>query len=287
MTLLSVAIPTFDDYRGLSMTIQSLNMHHADTGLEITVFDNFGCKKSKDFCEKANVRYVADNKVQGTCYAKDRVIRETTGKWTLLMDSHVLVGTNGITDLKKHLAALPEDCNDMFHGVLLSNKGKVLATEMKNEWSSNAMGKWHERTEGGKKPLPDEPVEIWGHGCALMCIRKSTWPGYHPRCTGFGGEEGAIQERYRSLGRKVLLLPFLKWTHSFNDSTTVSHKITAEDKFRNYLLNLGGMENSTKLWSDCILHFTKSLNMETIKRVCAECLPDDVEITNSIGVIKK
>jgi hypothetical protein len=269
------------------MTIQSLNMHHAGTDLEIVVFDNFGCTPSKKCCEQAGAKYVADNKVQGSCYAKSRAIQETTGKWTLLMDSHVMVGNDGIVKLQNHLASLPEDCHDMFHGVLLSNKGKPMATEMREEWSNNSLGKWFDRTEGGKKPLADEPVEIWGHGCALMCVRNSSWVGYHPRCVGFGGEEGAIQEQYRSRGRKVLLLPFLKWTHSFNDNTTISHKILTEDKFRNYLLNLGGMEHSAKLWSDCILHFSNRLSMETIKKVCAECLPAGVEISNSVKVLKK
>lgn len=284
--LLSVAIPTYDDYERLRMTIHSLNLHHKNLGFEKLVFDNFGCQKSKSFCEKSGFKYVVDNKTKGTCYAKSRAVQEATGEFVLVIDSHVLIDCDGISKLMQLLSTLPANRHDIFHGPLVSDKGIIIATEMKMEWGNQSWGKWKNRIDKDN-PLPEEPFEIWGHGCGLFCIRKSTWPGYHPRCAGFGGEEGVIHELYRARGGKAICLPYLRWTHTFNDAATMKHKITAEDKLRNHLLNFGSLPNRHQLWSDCLMNFAKVMPINSIKAICSECLPADLEIINSIEVKKQ
>lgn len=282
--LLTVAIPTYDDYERLRLTVHSLKLHHKGLGFEILVFDNFGCAKTRAFCEKAGVKYVVDSRVKGTCYAKSRAIQESEGQFVLVIDSHVLVGCDGVKKLQEYLSKLGPDKNDILHGPLVSDKGVIIATEMICQWQGEAWGVWHDRTKSETIPLEEGPTLIWSHGCGLFCVRRSTWPGYHPRCEGFGGEEGVIQSLYRVRGGQALLLPFLTWTHSFNEAATVKHVIRAEDKFRNYLLNIGFLGDRYQIWSDCITHFSQFLCMDVIKRVCRECLPSEVKITSSITV---
>lgn len=280
--LLTIAIPTFNDYRGLSMTLQSLNMHHKGLGFEVVVFDNYGkCERSKKAAKNAKARCVVDDSVQGTCFAKSRCVQESFGQFVLVIDSHVMIDTGGIARLLDFLRSLPAGCHDIFHGPLVSNAGDVYATELINKWSGNAWGTWHNRVKAGAS-LPDHPFSIWAHGCGLFCVRKSSWPGYHPRCKGFGGEEGIIQEQYRARGGQAVCLPFLRWTHSFNDGGDISHTVKAEDKLRNNLLGLSSLPNAQQLWAECITHFVKSLSMNTIANICKEVLPAEYSI--DIGV---
>lgn len=283
--LLTIAIPTFDDYRGLSLTLQSLNMHHRGLGFDLLVFDNFDkCERSKKAAQNAKARLISDTTVQGTCYAKSRCIQEALGDFVLVIDSHVLLDVGSVKSLLTFLAANPSQAAlNIYHGPLVSNAGAIYATELKPTWSSNSWGKWHNRITKDN-PLPGQPFEIWGHGCGAFCINKRNWPGYHPRCKGFGGEEGIIQEHYRARGGKAICLPFLQWTHSFNDGGPVPHPVSVDDKFRNNMLGITGLPNAEQLWADCILHFTKSLSMTKIAELCKVCLPGGYAIDTKIAL---
>jgi hypothetical protein len=48
-----------------------------------------------------------------------------------------------------------------------------------------------------------------------------------------------IHTKYRQLGRKVWLLPWLRWAHQFGRPGGVPYPLSVEDKFRNYLIGLG------------------------------------------------
>lgn len=284
--LLALAVPTYDDYRGLSMTLQSLGVHQKNS-IPVTVFDNFGeCKGTTAFCSNdKGMKYVVDTKVKSTAYAKDRAISETDADFVLVTDSHVMLNVEGLDALKKYLATLPKDCKDIFHGCLVDWKNKITATELKPTWSNGMWGQWFDRTEGGKKALPEEGFEIFAHGGGCFCVSKLAWPGFHPRCSGFGGEEGAIQEQIRARGGRAITLPFLRWTHSFNDKAGSKHLIYSRDKFRNYLLNLTGTPKALKSWSECITHFSDHLSMKEIKEIVAECLPHGVAIKASMELV--
>lgn len=283
--LLTIAIPTFDDYRGLSMSLQSLNMHHRGLGFDLLVFDNFNkCERSKKAAKNAKARLISDDAIQGTCYSKSRCIQESLGKFVLVLDSHVMFDVGSIRKLMEYLHQNSAAArSNIFHGPLVSNAGDIYATEMKATWSSNSWGKWHNRITK-EQPLPSQPFEIWGHGCGAFCVSKEAWPGYHPRCRGFGGEEGIIQEHYRARGGKAICLPFLQWTHSFNDGGHVSHPVSVDDKFRNNMLGITGLPNAEQLWADCIGHFTNSLSMNKIAELCKVCLPGGYVIDTKVAL---
>lgn len=282
---LSVVIPTFNDYRGLSLTVQSLGLHHDRKLIEIIVMDNFGkCDETKKFCEDNADRYIVDDSRQGTCYAKSSGIYRASGEFCLVIDSHVLICHGAISQLIKFLSQVPESENNIYHGVLVSAKGEPQATELKPIWGKGMWGKWHNRFTEEETA---DPFEIWGHGGALFCIHRRKWHGFHKDTKGFGGEEGAIQEIYRSRGGKALCLPFVRWTHSFNSSKTVSHPIWIEDKMRNYLLNFSLLPNPETLWADCLNHFSNLLSFDKIRTICSEVLPADCWFEHSVKLGRK
>jgi len=285
MPLLTIAIPTFDDYRGLSMTLQSLNMHHRGLGFDLLVFDNFNkCERSKKAAKNAKARLISDDSIQGTCYSKSRCVQEALGKFVLVIDSHVMLDVGSIFKLLNYLESNTKSARgNIYHGPLVSNAGEIYATELRPTWGSNAWGKWHNRITKDH-PLPDQPFDIWGHGCGAFCVSKEAWPGYHPRCRGFGGEEGIIQEHYRARGGKAICLPFLQWTHSFNDGAPVTHTVSVDDKFRNNMLGITGLPNEEQLWADCIGHFSQSLPMNKIVELCKVCLPGKYVIDTKVAL---
>ena len=60
-------------------------------------------------------------------------------------------------------------------------------------------------------PLDAEPFEIPMHGLGLFACRKEAWPGFNPRLSGFGGEEGYLHQKIRNRGGRVYCMPFLRW----------------------------------------------------------------------------
>lgn len=282
--LLTIAIVTFDDYRGLSLTVQSLGLHQTRKNFRILVFDNYGkCEKTTEFCKSNGIdRHVTDVSKQGTCYAKSQAIEHCLSQYVLVIDSHVLLSAGAVDQLLVYLQASPAGNKDILHGILYNAKGEISHTEMTSEWSGGMMGKWHNRF--AKTAVTDQPFEIFGHGGALFCVDRVNWPGYHPDTKGFGGEEGIIQEIYRDRGGKALCLPFIKWTHSFNSSKTISHVVKSSDKFTNYLLNISKLRKPNELWTQCILHFTNYLNMTDIREICSKVLPANYHFDHSIAL---
>jgi hypothetical protein len=73
-------------------------------------------------------------------------------------------------------------------------------------------------------------------GLGVFGCRRDAWPGFNPRLTGFGGEEGYIHEKVRRAGGRTLCLPFLGWMHRFNRPFGPRYTVSVEDRVRNYLL---------------------------------------------------
>lgn len=286
---LSVVIPTFNDYRGLSMTVQSLGLNHDRRFFEVVVLDNYcKCEDTKKFCLENVDRYVEDVSSQGTCYAKNAGIYRAHGEFCLVIDSHVNLACGAINRLIKLLSQTPEAEHNIYHGFLVDSRGKVQATELKPIWSKGMWGKWHNRFETPEEEAAVvEPFEIWGHGGAVFCVNRRRWHGFHKDAKGFGGEEGAIQEIYRSRGGKALCLPFLRWTHSFNNGKTVPHPIWVDDKLRNYLLNFSLLPSPETRWADCLNHFSNLLSFDKIRTICSEVLPADCWFEHSVKLGRK
>src|SRR5262249_52441405 len=84
---------------------------------------------------------------------------------------------------------------------------------------------------------PDgKPFEIPMQGMGLFSCRRDAWPGFHPGFRGFGGEEGYIHEKFRSLGRRCLCLPWLRWVHRFQRPEGVPYSLRMVDRLINYLI---------------------------------------------------
>lgn len=84
----------------------------------------------------------------------------------------------------------------------------------------------------------DEAFEIPGCGMGLFACRKAAWPGFAKGCSGFGGEELNIHDRFRKHGQKVVCLPFLKWWHRFERAGGHPYPNPTTAHVRNHLLFL-------------------------------------------------
>jgi hypothetical protein len=82
----------------------------------------------------------------------------------------------------------------------------------------------------------DEAFEIPGCGMGMFACRKAAWPGFAKNCSGFGGEEMNIHDRFRKMGQKVVCLPFLKWWHRFERVGNHPYPNPTAAHVRNHLL---------------------------------------------------
>jgi len=108
-----------------------------------------------------------------------------------------------------------------------------------------------------------EPVEIPGAGLGVFTALKSTWMGFNPHFRSFGGEEMYIHAKYRLDGRKVIMLPFLKWWHRFERPEGIVYPISEWGKMRNYVLGAQELGLSlTPIHDHFISLDTKGLSLE-------------------------
>lgn len=82
----------------------------------------------------------------------------------------------------------------------------------------------------------EEPIEISGCGMGLFATRRDAWLGFAKHCSGFGGEELNIHDKYRKAGRKALCLPFLRWNHRFGRGGGTPYPHPQDATVRNYVL---------------------------------------------------
>jgi len=90
------------------------------------------------------------------------------------------------------------------------------------------------------QPELPKPVAKWfeipAQGMGLFACRKSSFLGFNPSFTGFGGEEWYIHEKFRKAGRKVWCVSGMLWSHRFARPGGVQYPITLWQKYRNYEL---------------------------------------------------
>jgi len=92
----------------------------------------------------------------------------------------------------------------------------------------------------GKDPS-EPPFDIPGQGLGVFVCAKEHWSHFNPDCRGFGGEEIYIHKKHRAAGKRVLLLPFLRWLHRFGRPDGVKYPLTLWNKVRNYVLEFQEM----------------------------------------------
>jgi len=141
------------------------------------------------------------------------------------------------------LARLIEYCrehpqsNDLLHGPLLSDalgEGSVMGVRFDPIWEGGMFGQWGKDDPGMSADEP--PFEIGMQGLGVFGCRRAAWPGFNPRLSGFGGEEGYIHEKIRRAGGRNLCLPFLRWMHRFHRPGGARYPNRWADRIRNYML---------------------------------------------------
>jgi len=81
-----------------------------------------------------------------------------------------------------------------------------------------------------------EAVEIPGCGMGFFAARRDAWLGFAKHCSGFGGEELHIHDKYRRAGHKALCLPFATWDHRFGRAGGAPYPHPIDATVRNYVL---------------------------------------------------
>jgi hypothetical protein len=257
--LLTIGMPTFNDYDGVYFSVQALRLYHpeitADT--EILILDNdphgpsaAGLKRLEG--RVAGYRYFPYESFTGTT-VKDLVFREAAGAFVLVMDSHILFPPGS---LKKFIDFLTTQSTsiDLWQGPLLSDELKPIATHFDSVWSGGMHGQWgwDERASD----IDAEPFEIPMQGMGVFACRREAWPGFNPRFQGFCCEEGYIQEKIRRQGGKALCLPFLRWLHRFERPAGIPYRPIWEDRIRNYFIRYSELGADT---AELVQHFHAEL----------------------------
>ncbi len=256
---LTVAMASFQDFHRTEFTVQALRMYQDMNECEILVVDNYGCDRTRDFCNGWGgvARYIRYTDIQGTAAPRQRVFDEARGDAVLCIDSHVLLAPGVVSKVWEWFQLHP-DSKDMLQGPMLYDDLRMTAIAMDPEWRDEMYGTW-------KHGTVEEPTEIPMHGLGLFAMRKAAWPGFNPAFRGFGGEEGYIHEKVRRAGGKVLCMPWLKWWHCFHG--TPNYKLTVEDKFRNYLIGHRELDQDAK---PVIAHFAERLPRATLQSIIRE-----------------
>ncbi|UXF64717.1 glycosyltransferase family 2 protein [Rhodococcus qingshengii] len=237
---LTVAIATYDDFDGAYFTIHSILVHHREVldRVEFVLLDNnpegLPAPMLESFAGYIDrFRYVPFTDVRSTA-VRDVLFRKATGKYVLVLDSHVILAPGSLSALLAYFDADPET-DDLIQGPMLSqDSSHIAATHMDPKWRNGMFGSWG--VDPRAKQHPDVPFEIVMQGLGSFACRREAWPGLNSHFTGFGGEEGYIHEKFRINGGKVVCLPTFGWHHRFERPAGVPYRINWEDRVHNYLL---------------------------------------------------
>ncbi|MCJ0907144.1 glycosyltransferase [Rhodococcus sp. ARC_M6] len=237
---LTIAIATYDDFDGAYFTIHSILTHHREVldRVEFVLLDNFPEGLPAPILESfakyiPRFRYIPFTDVRSTA-VRDILFRKATGKYVLVLDSHVILAPGSLASLLAHFDADP-DTDDLIQGPMLSqDSSHIAATHMEPRWKRGMFGAWG--VDPRAKENPEVPFEIDMQGLGSFACRRGAWPGLNAHFTGFGGEEGYIHEKFRINGGKVICLPNFRWLHRFERPSGVPYRINWPDRIHNYLL---------------------------------------------------
>ena len=295
---LTVGMAVYKDFANLWSTLTSLRMYHPEIIelLDIVVVDNApetpDGERCKDFVENwvakqpglGGARYFPFGEFNSTAAPRNHVFAVAESPNVLVMDSHVMVEPESLRRLIEWYDANP-DTLDLYHGPLIYDDLNHTSTHFQDEWRSEMWGTWgtderyqyERRVEVTKSDSGEvavkvhrtecEPFEIPGMGLGLFTCRRDAWLGFNPEFRGFGGEEMYIHTKYRQIGRKVILLPWLRWAHQFGRPGGVPYPLSVDDKFRNYLIGLGELGLPLR---PAVEHFEEKLGGVKVDQMLAD-----------------
>lgn len=306
---LTIGIPHYNDFEGLWATVTSLVVQAREAGLlgkiEILVVDQSpdpiqlpegqpqppsvqAGELAKAFIEgwvngtkddsgqELTARYLRYNHALGTTIAKDIVFRASATEWTLCLDSHVTLEADSLKNVYRWICSNRTN-PDLYHGVLIYDGYKGVATHLDPQWRGQMWGVWATDDRGLKPSM--KPFEIpAAAGWAFMC-RTDRWIGYHPLMRGFGGEETFLQKLWQKNGRTVFCHPALRGIHRFGRTGEMA-PVTIEDKIRNYTLGLTMLGEDLEEMRN---HFTESLTPEHVDLVIAGAISEHMNVIGGTG----
>lgn len=262
---LCIGMATYDDYDGVYFSVQAIRLYHPEilNQIELLVIDNHPdgpCAQALKQLEHwvPAYRYVPCERIRGTA-VRDFIFREANADYVLCIDSHVMIEGGAIEQLLAYFDAQP-DCKDLLQGPLLNDDLRNISTHFNPGWSQGMYGTW-----GNDVRCTDvdaEAFEIPMQGLGLFACAKDAWPGFNPRFSGFGGEEGYIHEKVRQAGGRTLCLPFLRWLHRFNRPMGTRYTVSWDDRVRNYLI---GRDELSLECDDVIAHFNEHIGEANTK----------------------
>jgi hypothetical protein len=297
---LTVGMAVYKDFANLWSTVTALRMYHPEILelLDIVVVDNApetpDGERTKDFIENwtantpglGKARYIPFGEFNSTAAPRNHVFEVAESPNVLVMDSHVMIEPEAVRRLIDFYDGNPNTL-DFYHGPLIYDDLRHASTHFKDEWRGEMWGTWGtderyqyerrielERTPDGQVAMKVhrtecDPFEIPGQGLGLFTCRKEAWLGFNPNFRGFGGEEMYIHTKYRQAGRKVWLLPWLRWAHQFGRPGGVPYPLSVEDKFRNYLIGLDEIGMSLV---PAVEHFEEKLGGVKVDQMLSEVL---------------
>lgn len=237
--LLTIGCAVYDDYDGVFFTIQSLRMYHSicnSSKVEFVVLDNnpksSSGQETKKFVQNSIKQKYIPLDTPCTSFAKYKVPDYADGKYILILDSHVMLEPNGISNLLNYFEQNPET-NNIIQGPLWYDDLNAYSTHLEPVFRGNMYGTWATDKLNYNKGLP---FEIQMQGMGLCAFRKETWKGINPYFRGFGAEEGYIQAKFKQWGGNTICLPSLKWNHRFGRPLGIPYKPILEDRIFNYFL---------------------------------------------------
>jgi len=256
---LTIGMASYNNAEQVWWTVMALRLYHDLTDCEIIVADNYGCAALKAWCNTwggSLIKYIECNEVRGTSYPRDKIFEKASGDFVLCVDSHIMLAPRSVEKLKDWISK--NKSGDLYHGAMAYDGLDGYIDRMNGRWETNFYGVWGEM----KKELPSEPYEIPMHGMGVFGSFRDSWLKFNDEFRGFGGEEGYIHEKYRKAGKKVMLLPFLKWIHRFHDQITPTKYLNSmEERIRNYVIGW----NELGLDLDPIKEHFKKFDIDFVK----------------------
>lgn len=238
--LLTIGMATYDDFDGVYFTTQSLVMYQEilkNIDYEIIIIDNNPSGKHgqavKDVSGwlRNHVKYIPYEEKASTA-VRNEIFSNSSGKYTISIDCHVLIKPGAIESLLKYYESNP-DCKDIIQGPMIYDDQVSYSTQFDPAWRGDMFGTWGTNTEAYEK---GEPFDIPMMGLGLFSCETKNWLGFNKHFKGFGGEEGYIHEKFRRNGGRAICLPQLGWLHRFGRPEGVKYRLVLEDRVWNYFV---------------------------------------------------
>lgn len=237
--LLTIGMATYDDFDGVYFTVQSLIMYHSilkNIDYEIIIIDNNSTSKHGEAVKNLtnwvkNIKYIPYTKKASTA-VRNEIFSNSSGKYTISIDCHVLIKPNGLESLLKYYETKP-DCKDIVQGPMIYDDQITYSTQFDPGWRGDMFGTWGTNKEGYES---GNPFDIPMMGLGLFSCETKNWLGFNEHFKGFGGEEGYIHEKFRRNGGRSICLPQLGWLHRFGRPEGVKYRLILEDRIWNYFI---------------------------------------------------